>query len=194
MRSAMLLLSAVVLLLASSAEAHQPIREAGTTRIRGTEFARAVKVGEERLDLRGGERLRYLFFNVYTAAFYLSDSVPSRPSAFLGQEAAYLVLEYHRTIQAEDFIEATKRGLEKDPNTPWDTIEAQLEELYAMFERVGSGDRYCITSYPDGRLEIRLNGELRGAFEGREFAAAFLGIWVGDNPLSRPVRDRLLGL
>ena len=169
------------------------VPDAGVVKVKKVEFPRKVQLDDRTLEVRGKGLLEWWTVDVYSAAFYLPEEVPSSPQSFLGEEAAYLLIHYHRGIDAEDFIEATKKSLEKNPNTPWDELQPQLEKLYDMFEDVEKGDRYCIATFPDGRTEIRLNDELRGTFQGEEFASAFLGIWVSEYPLNKSFRDKLLG-
>jgi hypothetical protein len=181
-------------LLAGIVHAVEPTPESTTIRVHGKDFSSAVKLGDEVLEYRGGGLLKWFMWDVYTAAFYLPEDVPSRPSEFLGKQPAYLVIEYQRDIKASDFVKATKKGLEKNPRTPWKELEPQLQELYKMYEDIKPGDRYCIAVTPEGNTEIRLNGELRGTFEGRAFAEAFLGIWVSEHSLKPSFSDQLLGL
>ena len=184
----------VASLLAGLAVAVEPAPGSTTIRVHGKDFSSAVKVGDEVLEFRGGGLLEWFIWDVYTAALYLPKDVPSRPGEILGKQPAYLVIEYQRHIKAEDFVKATKKGLEKNPGTPWKEIDPQLRKLYKMYEDIKPGDRYGIAVTSDGNTEIRLNGELRGTFEGRAFSEAFLGIWISDHSLKPSFRDKLLGL
>ena len=46
---------------------------------------------------------------------------------------------------------------------------------------------------PDTGTEVRINGEWRGAIKGNEFFRALLGIWLGEDPVSKSLKQEMLG-
>jgi chalcone isomerase-like protein len=58
---------------------------------------------------------------------------------------------------------------------------------------VSPGDRYALTYVPDVGTELRLNEESLATIPGEDFAEAYFGIWLGDQPLDEGLRDKLLG-
>ena len=82
---------------------------------------------------------------------------------------------------------------ESIPAGQWDRDIARHLEL-CYFRDVGAGDRYALTYQPDIGTTLSLNGEPLGTIAGSDFARAYFGIWLGDEPLRKKFRDRLLGI
>jgi hypothetical protein len=71
-------------------------------------------------------------------------------------------------------------------------LEKRLQSFYGFFRDVKPGDRYSINYLPEKGTELRFNEKPLGAVPGADFAAAYFGIWLGDEPISKGFRDRLL--
>ena len=54
------------------------------------------------------------------------------------------------------------------------------------------GDRYALTYLPGEGTELAKNGVRLALVPGEEFAEAYFGIWLGEAPLDRNLRDQLL--
>jgi hypothetical protein len=57
---------------------------------------------------------------------------------------------------------------------------------------VEPGDRYTLTYAPGWGTELALNGEPLGRIAGPDFASAVFSIWLGDEPMDKPLKRRLL--
>jgi len=144
--------------------------------IKGVNFANIYPAGQAKLALTGAAVLKWgLLFDVYAGAFYLpvgitgskwTDDVPKR-----------LELSYFRNFKAEDFSS---------------TSDKLLQQFYQLFRDIKPGDRYSLTYRPEIGTELRHNGELLGAAPGADFAVAYLGIWLGPQPINESFRDHLL--
>ncbi len=54
------------------------------------------------------------------------------------------------------------------------------------------GDRYSLTYLPGEGTELAKNGVPLALVPGEDFARAYFGIWLGEDPLDRDLRDQLL--
>ena len=160
--------------------------------IAGVSFAEQVKVGERELPLQGVAVLKWgWLFDVYAGAFYL----PAAESAGDWYKAVSkrLELAYFRDIAAEDFASSSTRLLRRNlSEAEFLAIEDRLEAFCRLFRDVAPGDRYSLTFQPGEGTSLRFNGELLGTVPGTDFARAYFGIWLGENPISTDFRDRLL--
>jgi hypothetical protein len=59
---------------------------------------------------------------------------------------------------------------------------------------VHKGDVLSIEYTPHRGTEVRINGEWRGAIEGNDFFRALLKIWLGANPVSKSLKQDMLGI
>ena len=69
----------------------------------------------------------------------------------------------------------------------------RIDALHRAYRDVRPDDRYSLTYLPDVGTELRLNNELLASIPGNDFAEAYFGIWLGNQPLDEGLRDELLG-
>jgi len=161
--------------------------------IKGVRFTDTVTIGQETLELRGMAILKWaMLFDVYAGAFYLpvdhegdswSDDVPKQ-----------LELNYFREIAAKDFAVSSDQLLRNTLSAEdYNHIEVRLQALYKFFQNVKPGDRYSLVYNPETGTELRFNNESQGTIPGQDFAFAYFGIWLGEKPINKKFRDRLLG-
>jgi hypothetical protein len=166
---------------------------AGVTRIDGTGFNSIVEVEKTRLHLRGAALLRYLVFvKAYAGALYLPENTDG--SQALDDIMKYLELEYRVAIVADDFAKATRQKIQESV-TPevFNSLLPKIESLNKLYKDVDPGDRYALAYIPGKGTQLRYNSTPLGTIPGADFAAALFGIWIGENPIDREFRNRLLG-
>jgi hypothetical protein len=164
-------------------------REAGSVR-----FAERVAVGELTLPLRGVGLLRWKkVVKGYVAGLYVAEG--TRPEAVLGDVPKRLELEYFWSIEADAFGAAADRLLSGrlDPET-LTSLRPRLDALHRLYRDVEPGDRYALTYVPGRGTELALNGEPLGRVPGADFASAYFGIWLGEDPLDDTLRRKLLAV
>lgn len=108
--------------------------------------------------------------------------------------AVRLEFTYHRAFTAKEIIEGGNALLAK--NVPPDELERlkpRLERLNRAYADVRPGDRYTLTHAPGRGLTLRLNSKPLVTVEGDDFAPRYLRIWLGQEPIHKGLRDRLLG-
>ena len=160
--------------------------------IEGVHFPDPISVGAERLPLFGLGLLRYrVFFRGYVGALYLPEG--TRPSQVLEDTPKVLELSYFWAIKGTLFAEAADELLERS-QTPeaLEVLQERLDRLNRLYRDVEVGDRYRLTYLPEAGLTLSLNGAPLGTIPGADFAEAYFGIWLGDEPLSISFRDQLL--
>lgn len=187
-----IILSPVVLSGAATAEVMQ-IPGAKTVFVAGVVFKETMQVQGVRLSLAGAGLHRYrIVFKGYAAALYLG--MGNAPEKVFEEIPKHLEIEYFHAIPAQDFIDATREGLERNlSRVGLDRMKPQMERLFRTYRPVKPGDRYAFTYMPGGGSTLMLNGEKLAIFEGLDFANAFLSIWVGRNPIDEGLKRALLG-
>lgn len=162
-------------------------------RIEGVNFDDSAVIGGVPAPLRGVALLRYLMvIKAYVGAFYLKEGVP--PKNALADVPRRLVLHYFHAIPAEDFSQATTEMIRKNVSPErFSALAPEIEQLNALYEDVNPGDEYTATHIPGTGLELALNGRVLGVVPGAEYSAAFFAIWIGNHPIDKGFRDRLLG-
>lgn len=155
-------------------------------------FPESVMVDEMALHLHGAATLKWArLFDVYAGALYLP--LGQRAEQWTEDLPKRLELVYFRSFTAEDFVSSSDRLLRRNLSVAdYQRLSDRLENLYGLFRNVAPGDRYSLTYHPDKGTALHLNDELLGRIPGRDFALAYFGLWLGDQPISRPFRDQLL--
>lgn len=163
-----------------------------TAIIKGVFFADNLKVGETELSLKGTAVLKWArLFDVYAGALYLPTDPPG--TGWREDLPKRLELAYFREIAAEDFVNSSDQLLRRNLSTEhYRSLAARLKELYGLFRDVQPGDRYALTYRPGSGTVLSLNDQPLGKVSGHDFALAYFGLWLGENPLSEGFRNRLL--
>ena len=160
--------------------------------IKGVRFSDTLIVDHAELKLNGVAVLKWvMLFDVYAGALYRPGGVPGQ--AWSNDVAKRLELSYFREIEAKGFAEASDKLLQDNLlPTEYQALEKRLQTFYGFFRDVNPGDRYSINYIPEKGTELRLNEQPLGRVPGADFAAAYFGIWLGDEPISKGFRNRLL--
>jgi hypothetical protein len=156
-------------------------------------FPPLLVLGQETLAQIGQGTARYArIIPVYDAALY---ATPAVPAAQLLDPAAAKRLEivYRVAIKAGDLVHAAERILARQHPQEWlARWRPQLDELHAGYRDVQQGDRYTLTYLPAQGLWLEFNGERIITLPDAEFASLYFGIWLGEKPLSEPLREQLV--
>jgi hypothetical protein len=166
---------------------------AAVTRVDGTVFSNTVTVGQTQLHLKGAALLRYLYFiEAYTGALYLPETTDG--SRALDDIPRQLVLEYRVAISADDFARATEKKIRDSvSDADFQRLLPKITALNRLYRDVVPKDRYALTYIPGSGTLLTWNDIPLGTIDGEEFARAVFSIWIGDNPIDKGFRDRLLG-
>lgn len=160
--------------------------------IKGVHFEDRVIINDVELRLNGLAVLKWaMLFNVYAGGLYLPDEVAG--SQWTTDVPKKLELSYFRDIKAQGFADASDKLLRENlAPSAYQALAERLQTFYGFFKDVNTGDRYSINYLPENGTELRLNGEVLGRVPGHDFAIAYFGIWLGENPINKMFRDKLL--
>lgn len=160
--------------------------------IKGVRFDDQILVDGAPLKIRGVALLKWAgFYNIYAGALYLPEDHSS--DNWNNDIAKSLELSYFHGIKAADFGSASDKLLEKNlSETEYKSLSDRLKAFYGLFRDVRPGDRYRLIYRPGKGTELYLNEEQLGIASGADFAVAYFGIWLGEKPIHKGFRDRLL--
>lgn len=166
---------------------------AWTLEVKEVSFADEVMLNKTALSIKGAAVLKWaMLFDVYAGAFYLPDGVSG--AKWTEDVPKKLELSYFREIEAQGFADASDKILKDSlTTTEYKQLAERLKVFYGFFQDVKPGDRYSINYSPGQGTELKLNGQGRGSVQGADFAVAYFGIWLGESPINKKFRDRLLG-
>ncbi len=183
--SRLLVLAALLLL-------SPPLLANTSERLREADFAPRFQLEQAELQLQNQSVLRYLWADVYAAAFYTPAQI-SPPAALADQHSKRLELYYFRQIDRDDVIEAAWTTLKRQRSRDsLERLNPELNALHAQFRDIRPGDRYALNYSPHSGLSLERNGQLAYSSTNRELASAYLGIWLAPKGLSEDLRESLL--
>jgi hypothetical protein len=168
-----------------------PLNVAALT-IENISFEESVRIDNQQIPIRGVALLRWMkIFKVYVAALYLPPNHP--PDEALADIPKRLEISYLVSIPGPDFGKGAEAVLERN-NTPDELarLRTRIDQLNAVYRDVKPGDRYALTYAPGKGTELSYNGSPLITIEGADFAAAYFGIWLGENPIDVKMRNRLI--
>jgi hypothetical protein len=158
-----------------------------------TAFAAQLRDADTNLVRLGQGTARYArFIPVYDAALYIDQNAGSRDYLDPGI-AKRLDIVYRTSIKASDMITAAEHALARQHSDAtlarW---RAEIDALHAAYRDVRSGDRYALVFQPGEGLWLEFNDKPVIHIAAAGFAQLYLGIWLGDPPLSERLKQALI--
>ena len=145
-----------------------------------------TKLGEYRYVYR-------MFFKLYDAALYTTPG--AELTDILSAQTSYrLQFRYLREIDKSIILESSAKMLEKNLSpAELRQISERVTRLNTAYKTVQKGDRSSLTYQADLGTTLRINGNSVITIEGADFAQLYFKIWLGELPISKSLRDTLLG-
>ena len=157
--------------------------------------ANADQARSEAPQARGSFRYVYaMLFTLYDLTLYTDAAPQSSPAEVLnGQHSMRLEFTYLRTIKKSIILEAAEKMLDRNLSAiEFSSIEDRIEQLNAAYTTVRRGDQSAL-SYQNGHgTTLEINGQPIITIPGDDFAPLYFRIWLGDQPISKEMRDQLL--
>lgn len=156
-------------------------------------FPPRVTLEQDTLERIGQATAHYArIIPVYDIALY-TDSVADTSRLLEPGVAKRLDIVYRVAIKATDLARAAEKTLSRQyPQERLEQWQSRVEALHESYRDVQPGDRYTLSYLPRQGLWLEFNGEEMFALEDGAFATVYFGIWLGDKPLSEPLREALL--
>jgi len=145
--------------------------------------------------LQGVGTREKFFFDIYHAALYLAQ--PSTDAGQVVSTAAPKRLVLHvvyKQVDADKWVEGWREGFAKNVRQPDPELRRKMERFIACFdEPVRRGERVVLTYAPQEGTQIVIKGQLKETIEGDDFMRALWSIWFGPAPVSKDLKEALLG-
>ena len=146
-----------------------------------------------RFELAGMATFRWMSaLKVYDATLHVgAEETPARA---LSDVPLRLRFVYHRGFTAEEIAKGGDKLLSRNVDAATlAALRERLDLINRSYRDVKPGDSYTLTYVPGKGTTLRLNDAVLVTIPGQDFYAAYFRIWLGDNPISKPMRDALLG-
>jgi hypothetical protein len=146
------------------------------------------------MNLVGKGEVYYMgFIKVYDAALY-ANTQNTGQVVMDSEISSCLKLTYNVSLTTKDFILGAETILARQHSPEGITkLRKEIDLLHAAYRDVQKGDSYYLCYDAPQRLTtLTLNDTELVAITSKEFAKAYFGIWLGEEPIDENLRDRLL--
>ncbi|MBA2408467.1 MAG: chalcone isomerase family protein [Gammaproteobacteria bacterium] len=160
---------------------------------RALAYAQTMQWNGATIELKGSGEAHYLgFIDVYEAALYGKPGVAAR-QLLTRDVPMCLRLDYQRAVSREDIVKAAETVLKRQNEaSALEPLRARIDRFHAAYVDVGDDDHYVLCYAPDAGSELALNGKTVVRIKGRDFAAHYFALWLGEQPLSESLKEALL--
>ena len=147
------------------------------------------------LVLNGAGIREKFFMDIYIGALYLESRTSAAKTILADTGAASILMHFlHSEVSKDKITDGWIDGLEKNVSPAnMQALAPRLAIFNKLFRTVRKGDVIRIDYLPDSGTQVRINGEWRGTVEGNDFFRALLSIWLGEKPVTKSLRNGMLG-
>lgn len=148
------------------------------------------------MNITGTATRSKFFVNVYAVASYVQDPVKGKKEAIFDEllsDSKAKALQFNWVHDADQqkvrdgFIESFKKVLsEKD----YAALKPQIDQFVSFYPDIKVGDKQSLRWFPDGSVDVEINGVNKGTIKNPAFAQALWSIWLG--PKSVVSRNKLV--
>jgi len=170
---------------------------AAAIEIEGIEIAETTSATDSKTTLvLNGAGLREKFFvDVYVGSLYLQAKTPDARAILSddGPASVHMHILYSEISKkkiTDGWIDGLDANLSKSERQ---AFQPRVDAFNKLFTVLKEGDVIRIDYSPAKGTEVRINGEWRGAVEGNDFFRALLKSWIGSNPISKSLKQDMLG-
>jgi len=162
--------------------------------VEGVELPDTVQLGASRLRLNGAGVREKFFFDIYVAGLYLKR--PQHDAAhILAQDGPWrMVMHFlYRKVGKNKLDEGWEEGFRANlKSAERKRLRPAIDRFKAFFPDLRRDDEVWLDHLPGKGVTVTLNGQILGRVEGEGFAVALLRIWLGEEPVTRSLKEALL--
>ena len=109
------------------------------------------------------------------------------------RDSVELTLHFVRNVSVGELRNAWTEGFSRNSGGEVPAIKDRISQLNGWMKDVKTGQRLTFIRRPGAGIQVDVNGTVKGAIEGDDFASAFLSIWLGAKPPNPELKSGLLG-
>lgn len=151
--------------------------------------------GNQRLVLNGAGIREKFFLDIYIGALYLPARTADAGAILSDSGPASVLMHFlYSEVSRKKITDGWHDGLQANISPEeMQAIQGDLDKFDSLFLTARKGDVIRIDYRPGSGTAVRINDEWRGTVPGDTFFRALLKIWLGPRPVSRPLKEAMLG-
>ena len=147
------------------------------------------------LHLNGaGVRSKFIV-KVYVAQLYLAQKSSDASQLLAADGHRRVVMHFlYEKVDRESLVDAFNDGFNGNgTETQLTDLADMIERFNNAFETVRKGDRVVLDYAPGTGTTVLIRDEEKAKIEGKRFSDLLLSIWLGNKPVTKGLKDKLLG-
>ncbi len=155
-----------------------------------------MRSGKTVLFLNGTGVRKKFWFKIYAMGLYLKKKSNNAQEILNADEPMAIRMNFiYNGVSAKKMRNAWNEGFEKSTHGNIAPIKDKIAKFNSLFNvEVKKGYVYDLIYSPEKGTSVYLNGKLLGTIKGLDFKKALFGIWIGDKPINKGLKKKLLGL
>lgn len=134
-----------------------------------------------------------LRIDVYVAGLYLTAPERDARRILAKDTPRQMRLQLLRSVSPRDMASNIEAGFRRAARGSFARYRDSLRRLIAAIPPLAAGDRFVLTHLPGRGLRVEHGERLLATLPDADFARTLFAIWIGDPPLSAPLKAGLLG-
>lgn len=146
------------------------------------------------LQLNGAGTRSKFFIDLYVGSLYV-EQAQHNASAVIEADAPQAITLHITSgmITSERMTDATMEGFEAATDGNMAPLQTEIDQFMAVFkEEIKDGDVFDLVYVPGEGVNVLKNGDEKGTVAGLEFKKALFGIWLGDEPAQKSLKEKML--
>jgi hypothetical protein len=163
--------------------------------IEGHQIPDQLPAADSQLLLNGaGLREKYMI-DLYIGGLYLQAKSSDATAIINADEPMALrLLIVSSRINSENMTETTLEGFQNSLGDKLAAMQPRIDQFMLSFkEPIKEGDVFEMLYLPASGVIISKNGKQLNTVEGVDFKAALFGIWLGEEPAQKSLKEDMLG-
>lgn len=161
----------------------------------GVSFDETIKAGNETLVLNGtGVREKHRI-DLYVAGLYV-PSVTTDAAAIVNADktTAMKIVIVSKMITKSKMDKSIREGFQKSTQGNTGVFQDKIDKFVnALSEDIGKGAIYMVVFDQEKEtLNVFKDNQLKTEIKGLDFKKAVFGIWLGDDPVDKDLKNKLL--
>jgi hypothetical protein len=161
--------------------------------IGGVVFPDKVSVGGSSLVLNGGGVREKYFMDLYSCGLYIKQKSSDANKIIDNSENMAIHIQIVSSlVTREKFIETVNEGFSKASHG---SVTADQKSTFMGFfsDPFKKGDKIQLEYVSGTGLKVYKNGSYKGVIASSAFKKALFSIWLGNNPASADLKNKMLG-
>jgi hypothetical protein len=167
--------------------------DASAGEISGVSFDDTAEVGDSALVLNGMALRKKWFVKVYTIGLYLKAESTDANAILKADEPRMARLVLKMDLSGKKFGGSIGDAFEGNKANDMAALADRLTNLKAMFGDSKKGEAIVLSYSPGSGTSVTQSGKALGNIDGKDFADALFGVWIGLGSVDKGMNDGLLG-